>query len=111
MNAKETLSLILKDKKYVPPIFYPLNTFIKVIKAPKNGELLLNTKYFFELYVPRAKSIMLIDDDGNYLEFKKSVNEPLFTLNYTQSNKGIFSISIDFYNEKNPWVFIEYNVK
>ena len=111
LNAKETLSLILKDKKYVPPIFYSLNTFIKVIKAPKNGELLLNTKYFFELYVPRAKSIMLIDDDGNYLEFNKSVNEPLFTLNYTQSNKGIFSISIDFYNEKNPWVFLKYNVK
>jgi hypothetical protein len=111
LNAKETLSLILKDKKYAPPIFYSLNSFIKVIKAPKNGELLLNTKYFFELYAPRAKSIMLIDDDGNYLEFKKSVNEPLFTLNYTQSNKGIFSISLDFYNEKNPWVFLEYNVK
>ena len=54
---------------------------------------------------------MLIDDDGNYLEFKKSINEPIFTLNYMQSNKGIFTISIDFYNEKNLWGFIEYNVK
>jgi transglutaminase/protease-like cytokinesis protein 3 len=111
LDAKETLNLILSDKKYTSPVVYSLNTFIKVVQAPKNGILSKNTRYNFELYVPRAKSIMLIDEAGNTVHFKKSDNEPIYTLNYSQKSSGVFSIVIDFYNEKNPLTFIEYTIK
>lgn len=111
LEAKETLDLFLNDKKYVSPNVYSLNTYIKVIQAPKNGVLSKNTRYNFEFYVPRAKSIMLIDEAGNYDQFKKSDNEPIYTLNYSQKSPGVFLIVMDFYNEKNPLTFIKYTIK
>jgi hypothetical protein len=111
LDAEETLDLFLNDKKYAAPNVYSLNTFIKVIQAPKYGVLSKNTRYNFEFYVPRAKSIMLIDEAGNYVQFKKSDNEPIYTLNYSQKSPGVFSIVMDFYNEKNPLTFIKYTIK
>jgi hypothetical protein len=111
LDPKETFQLAVNNKKNIFPRTFSLNTFIKVIQAPKNLYLSKNTIYNFEFYVPRAKSIMIFDEANNVYYFHKSENEPIFTFNYSQKSIGEFSIVIDYFNEKNPLTFLVYNVK
>jgi transglutaminase/protease-like cytokinesis protein 3 len=111
LDVKETLLKHLNSDIILPPDIFCINTFIKVIQAPKSFSLLKNNHYNFEFYVPRARSIYLIDAANNYFTFKKKEREPIFSYNYLQKSKGKLSIAIEYFNEKDLSVFLVYDVK
>ena len=95
-NGKNTLTQSLKSNKLSTPKCYGIDTYVKVTKAPNLDLLNLDESYYFELYVPKAYKIAIIDAENNWTYFERE--KGVFSLNYTPNVKGEIKISAKIEN-------------
>ena len=76
------------------PMAYPPKTYVKVIKAPRYKKLFLAKSYAFEINVPRAYEVVLIDGNNTWTQFEGE--KGVFTLQYEPKTPGEVHISIKF---------------
>ena len=95
-NGKNTLTQSLKSNKLSTPKCYGIDTYVKATKAPNLDLLNLDESYYFELYVPRAYKIAIIDAENNWTYFERE--KGVFSLNYTPNVKGEIKISAKIEN-------------
>lgn len=111
LNAKETLDACLAKQENSFPEIFAVDTFVKIINAPKSGILQLGESYYFEMYIPRASNVYSYNGDDMIKPFKESTDGSVFTCNVTPSIKGEFRISVEYYNSKGILVLLKYEVK
>ena len=111
LDAKETLTQCTTSTVNSFPKVYSLNTFIKVLNAPKSGVLKAGETYSFEFYIPRASNVYSYNGNAMTKEFKESTDGSVFSCNVTPSIKGEFTIAVDYYNSKGILVLLKYEVK
>ena len=111
LNAKETLDACQTKQENSFPEILPVDTYVKIINAPKSGILKLGESYYFEMYIPRASNVYSYNGDVMNKEFKESTDGSVFMCNVTPSIKGEFSIAVEYYNSKGISVLLSYEVK
>jgi hypothetical protein len=74
------------------PMIYKQETYVKVLAAPKYNQLNTNQIYDFELFVPRAYEVALIDAKNEWTHFKRKKGR--FLLSYTPTNPGKLRLSL-----------------
>ncbi len=111
LDAKETLDACLTKQENSFPEIFPVDTYVKIINAPKSGILKLGESYYFELYIPRASNVYSYNGNAMTKQFKESTDDSVFTCNVTPSIKGEFRVSVEYYNSKGILVLLKYEVK
>jgi hypothetical protein len=111
LDAKETLDACLTKQENSFPEIFPVDTYVKIINAPKSGVLKAGETYSFEFYIPRASNMYSHNSNAMTKEFKESTDGSVFSCNVTPSIKGEFSIAVEYYNSKGIIVLLKYNVK
>ncbi|MCK5824395.1 MAG: hypothetical protein KAG96_03215 [Ichthyobacteriaceae bacterium] len=81
----------------------------KVVKAPFEKILRNNKKYKFQLYIPKAKQVAIIDSKGNFTELKKN-KKSVFYLNYIPKNIDAFEIGVNLKGNRYSTI-LKYKVK
>ena len=111
LDAKETLDACITKQENSFPEIFPVDTYVKIINAPKSGILKLGESYYFEMYIPRANNVYSYNGNDMIKPFKESTDDSVFTCNVTPSIKGEFRVSVEYYNSKGILVLLKYNVK
>jgi transglutaminase/protease-like cytokinesis protein 3 len=111
LNAKETLDACQTKQENSFPEILPVDTYVKIINAPKSGILQLGVSYYFEMYIPRANHVYAFCDGYMQKEFSEGQDGAIFKGNIIPKTKGKLTISIDHYFSKNTAVLLKYEVK
>lgn len=111
LDAKETLDACLTKQENSFPQIFDVNTYVKIINAPKSGILQLGESYYFEMYIPRANRVHA--SCGGYIqkEFREGQDGAVFKGYIVPKKKGEFTIAIDHYFSKDAAVLLKYEVK
>lgn len=109
-NAKETFLESMNDHSLEYPDAYGFDTYVKIKEAPRYRYLTVSQSYAFELYVPRAYSVALIDAKNEFTYF--TPNKGKFTLDYIPKNIGKLKLSIQYEDHgESFWAVLAYEVK
>jgi hypothetical protein len=95
-NCLQAYKISLKNTSQKYPGCYALNTHVQLIKAPDTFELQMDTIYEFEIYIPRAMEVALIDPKNNYTYFE--VEKGTFRLSYKPVKSGKHSVAVKYEN-------------
>jgi len=91
-SGKETFLAVNSNLNYQTPKSYDGGTHVKVIKAPRVNTLYVNQDYYFDLYIPRADKVAVIDSKGNWTNFERDNGR--FRLNFTPKEVGNLQVSL-----------------
>ncbi|MEO0405458.1 MAG: hypothetical protein AAF193_11355 [Bacteroidota bacterium] len=91
-DGKETYQRIRSDKDFEPPKCYSLDTHVEAVNAPKSKQLQIGREYQFQFYIPRGRTVAIIDSEGNWTYFESE--KGIFSLDYTPSEQGELNICV-----------------
>lgn len=111
LDAKETLDACLTKQENSFPEIFDVDTYVKIINAPKSGILQLGESYYFEMYIPRANNVYAFRGDYMQKEFREGQDGAVFKGYIVPKKKGEFTIAIDHYFSKDAAVLLKYEVK
>lgn len=111
LDAKETLDACLTKQENSFPEIFPVNTYVKIINAPKSGILKLGESYYFEMYIPRANNVYAFRGDYMQKEFREGQDGAIFKGYIVPKKKGEFTIAIDHYFSKDAAILLKYEVR
>lgn len=111
LDAKETLDACLTKQENSFPEIFPVDTYVKIINAPKSGILKLGESYYFEMYIPRANNVYAFRGDYMQKEFREGQDGAIFKGNIIPKTKGEFTIAVDHYFSKDAAVLLKYEVR
>lgn len=111
LDAKETLDACITKQENSFPEIFPVDTYVKIINAPKSGILKLGESYYFEMYIPRANNVYAFRGDYMQKEFREGQDGSVFKGYIVPKNKGEFTIAIDHYFSKDAAVLLKYEVR
>jgi hypothetical protein len=111
LDAKETLDACLTKQENSFPEIFPIDTYVKIINAPKSGILQLGESYYFEMYIPRADHVYAFRGDYMQKEFREGQDGAVFKGYIVPKTKGEFTIAVDHYFSENANVLLKYEVR
>ncbi|MCC6727272.1 MAG: hypothetical protein IT258_22395 [Saprospiraceae bacterium] len=91
-DGKAVYKAVNSSKKISFPDAYNIGTYVSVEVIPLEKMLVLNKPYLFEIEVPRAYEVALIDANDNWTSFERE--NGMFKLNYKPTVAGLIQISV-----------------
>ena len=91
-NGQEAFANSLSNPSLEFPTVFDVQTYIKLLSAPKLKHLKSNKSYFFDFYIPRGFEVAAIDANNNWTHFKKEKGK--FSLRFSPKAKGNLSINV-----------------
>ena len=90
-DAKTIYSEAYKNNSLKLPKLYSSDTHVEVRKVPLDLVIKKNRLYNFEIFVPRASELSMIDSKNNWTKFEQE--RGVFSIEYSPTAKGELSIS------------------
>ncbi len=91
-DDKETFFAASSNSDYETPLTYSIDTYVRLLEAPKVKNLHVAQSYDFEFYIPAADKVAAIDSKGKWTYFKRKNGK--FQLSLTPKETGKLQISV-----------------
>lgn len=101
LDAKDLYQKLYTYPRFQFPKSYPVDSPVKILKAPITGFLSPSKTYEFEFFIPRGIQMALEDPNGKWTLFKR--DKGYFSLGYTPKTRGMIRIMVQLENQHNKY--------